>query len=96
MIKKIFNWIIKIVLFPLKLLAILLIYFYKFCISPLLPNCCIYQPTCSTYTLQAIQRFGVVKGSWLGIKRIWRCSPGHKGGLDRVPEDIKGEFKWLI
>jgi len=64
-----------------------LIYFYKFCISPLLPHCCIYEPTCSTYTLIAIKRFGVFKGGILGAKRILRCTPRHHGGLDPVPEE---------
>ncbi len=94
--KKIFYYIKKVIFAPFKFLAIGLIYFYKYCISPLLPSACIYQPTCSTYTLTAIKRFGVIKGSYLGLKRILRCSPNHKGGLDRVPENIKGDFKWLI
>lgn len=93
---KVLNIIFKIIFLPIKILAISLIYFYKFCISPLLPHCCIYSPSCSTYTLKSIKRFGVLKGINLGMKRIWRCAPGHKGGLDRVPENIKGEFKWLI
>ena len=88
--------IVKIIFSPFKLLAIALIYFYKYCISPILPSACIYTPTCSTYTLIAIKRFGVIKGSWLGMKRIWRCTPKHKARVDRVPEDLKGDFKWLF
>ena len=88
--------IISILSFPFKMLFLGMIYFYKYCISPILPNMCIYEPTCSTYTLVAIKRFGVIKGVLLGAKRIWRCSPKHCGCVDRVPDDLKGDFKWLI
>lgn len=58
---------------------------YKLAISPYLPSTCIYQPTCSEYTAEAIETHGVVKGVWLGIKRIARCHPFTTGGLDPVP-----------
>ena len=60
----------------------LLIRFYQLAISPLKPGCCRYYPTCSTYTLQAIEKYGPLKGSWMGLKRILRCHPFHKGGYD--------------
>lgn len=69
----------------MKALVILLIRLYQRFISPLLPPSCIYQPTCSNYTLQAVERYGVFKGLWLGIKRISRCHPFHQGGYDPVP-----------
>ncbi len=69
----------------MKSIAILLIRFYQRFISPLLPASCIYQPTCSNYMLQAIERYGVFKGVWLGVKRIGRCHPFHQGGYDPVP-----------
>ena len=53
----------------------LLIRFYQLAISPLKPGCCRYYPTCSTYTLQAIEKYGPLKGSWMGLKRILRCHP---------------------
>ncbi|MBQ9709789.1 MAG: membrane protein insertion efficiency factor YidD [Clostridia bacterium] len=78
----------------LKGLLIGIFKFYKKCISPLLPSACIYTPTCSEYAIQAVQRFGAVKGLYLAIKRILRCNPYSKGGLDPVP-DKKSKFKWL-
>lgn len=47
-----------------------------------LPKMCIYNPTCSEYTKQAIQKYGIIKGTFIGIKRIFRCHPFHKGGDD--------------
>jgi hypothetical protein len=69
----------------MKTLALAAIRFYKRFISPALPSACIYEPTCSVYTYQAIEKYGVIKGTWMGIKRIGRCHPFHKGGYDPVP-----------
>jgi len=66
-------------------LALIPIYFYRYCISPLTPASCRFVPTCSEYALTAIQRYGLVKGGWLAIKRISRCHPWHAGGHDPVP-----------
>jgi putative membrane protein insertion efficiency factor len=68
-----------------KTVVLALIRFYKRFISPALPSACIYEPTCSVYTYQAIEKYGVIKGGWLGIKRIARCHPFHQGGYDPVP-----------
>lgn len=59
---------------------------YKRFISPLLPPACRFEPTCSIYMMQAIQRFGVFRGGWMGTKRLLRCQPFCKGGHDPVPE----------
>jgi hypothetical protein len=63
-----------------------LIQIYKKLISPLFPARCRYYPSCSTYALQAIEKFGAIRGSILAIWRILRCNPWSKGGIDYVPE----------
>ena len=62
-----------------------LIRFYRKFVSPLNPPTCRFQPTCSEYGLEAVRRFGAVKGGYLTVKRILKCHPFHKGGFDPVP-----------
>jgi uncharacterized protein len=69
----------------MKKVALGLIDFYKKVISPITPPACRYQPTCSQYGHEAISRYGVLKGGWLTAKRIARCNPFAKGGVDPVP-----------
>jgi putative membrane protein insertion efficiency factor len=69
----------------MKKLLLLLIRGYQLVLSPLLGNNCRYYPTCSCYTHQAIEEYGALKGSWLGLKRIARCHPWAEGGIDPVP-----------
>lgn len=57
---------------------------YKMFLSPFLPPACRFEPTCSEYARQAVEKYGAIKGSWLGIKRILRCQPFSKGGFDPV------------
>lgn len=59
--------------------------FYKREISPALPPCCRYTPTCSEYAMQAVEKYGAAKGGWLAAKRVLRCHPFHEGGYDPVP-----------
>ncbi|MDR1016868.1 MAG: membrane protein insertion efficiency factor YidD [Coriobacteriales bacterium] len=66
----------------------LLVLFYQRCISPALGPCCRFMPTCSEYTRIAINRFGLLRGGWLGLKRIIRCNPFCHGGYDPVPDQL--------
>ena len=68
-----------------KRLVLTLIHGYQRLISPLLPDACIYIPTCSQYAIEAIEKYGVVRGCWLAVRRILRCNPLHAGGYDPVP-----------
>jgi len=90
------NKLCYIISFPIRMVFYGLIYLYKFLISPLIPQSCIYHPTCSIYMLQSIKEFGVVFGTWRGIKRICRCTPFYKGGVDLVPINLKGAKKWIL
>ena len=72
----------------MKKLLISLVRFYRRAISPLFPGCCRYIPTCSQYAIEALEKYGAVKGSWLALKRLLRCHPfhHHKGSwYDPVP-----------
>lgn len=64
---------------------VLLIRFYQMFISPVLPPSCRYTPTCSTYTLEALKKYGLLKGGYLGLKRILSCHPWGGSGYDPVP-----------
>lgn len=57
---------------------------YKRWVSPMLPSACRFCPTCSEYALEAVSRYGVVRGGWLGVRRLLRCHPFHAGGFDPV------------
>ncbi|MEE8376322.1 MAG: membrane protein insertion efficiency factor YidD [Acidimicrobiia bacterium] len=68
-------------------LMIGLIVIYQKLVSPGIGTNCRYQPTCSSYSVEAIERFGVLRGGWLGLKRIGRCHPLRPGGYDPVPDN---------
>ena len=65
--------------------AVAVLDFYKRFLSPLLPRACRFEPTCSIYAREAITRHGFGRGAWLAVRRILRCNPFHRGGLDPVP-----------
>lgn len=72
----------------MKILLILPIRFYQVAISPLMAPHCRFHPTCSAYALDAIQRFGAVRGGYLAAHRLLRCHPWAEGGLDPVPTEF--------
>jgi len=64
---------------------------YKFLISPLLGHSCRYLPTCSEYSIEALKKFGLIKGTIVSIKRILSCHPWGKGGFDPIEKQTKGD-----
>lgn len=72
--KRVFSW-------PL----LILVKFYRNCISPLTPASCRFTPTCSAYALEAITKYGPIKGGWLTLRRLLRCHPWGGSGYDPVP-----------
>ncbi|SDL70717.1 membrane protein insertion efficiency factor YidD [Sediminibacillus halophilus] len=70
----------------MKRLFILFIKMYQKMISPIKPPTCRFYPTCSQYGVESFERFGVIKGGFLTIKRLLKCHPFHPGGFDPVPE----------
>lgn len=77
----------------LKRIFLLPVKFYRKYISPLFPPCCRFQPTCSQYCLDAVEEWGIIRGSALTLWRILRCNPWSKGGYDPVPENKKRNQK---
>jgi putative membrane protein insertion efficiency factor len=70
----------------MKWLALLLIKIYQFTLSPILGNACRFYPSCSVYAYQAIERFGLMRGGWMGARRLLKCNPFFAGGYDPCPE----------
>jgi len=68
----------------MKFLVLDILGVYKAMVSPFLPPACRFEPTCSEYAREAVDKYGAVKGTWLGLKRILRCQPFCKGGHDPV------------
>ncbi len=76
---------LEVVTWPLRMLALGLIWFYRNCITPWTPQTCRYYPTCSSYAEQAIRSHGPIRGGWLAVRRVGRCHPWAPGGVDHVP-----------
>jgi uncharacterized protein len=68
----------------MKFLILDLLKLYKTLVSPFLPPSCRFEPTCSQYAAQAVEKYGAIRGTWMGFKRILRCQPFSKGGFDPV------------
>jgi putative membrane protein insertion efficiency factor len=69
----------------MKYVGMAMIRVYQMTLSKVLPPSCRFEPSCSHYTYEAIDKYGLIKGSWLGFKRILRCNPFNPGGYDPVP-----------
>lgn len=69
----------------MRKILILIIRVYQYLLSPLLGPSCRFYPSCSCYAQEALERHGVIKGSWLALRRLLRCHPWHPGGVDPVP-----------
>jgi putative membrane protein insertion efficiency factor len=70
------------------------LHFYQKGVSPLHRPCCRYVPSCSAYAVEAVERFGVVRGALAAVLRVLRCNPLCRGGYDPVPETFKDIFRW--
>ncbi len=81
----------------MKNFALRLLRWYKKYVSPLKGrHTCIFRPSCSVYAMEAVSSFGFVKGVFLTAKRLLRCVPWGKGGLDPVPHNFRGDIKWIL
>ena len=75
----------------MKRVVLLLLHFYQHVLAFIFPaNSCRFYPSCSTYAMQAIERFGIFRGGLMGINRLFRCHPWHEGGFDPVPDADTG------
>jgi len=73
----------------MKYIFLFPVYIYRYCISPLMASRCIYTPTCSSYMIEAVEKHGVCRGGFLGVKRLCRCRPMVKGCYDPVPNILE-------
>jgi putative membrane protein insertion efficiency factor len=76
----------------MRQILIFLIRIYQITLSPFVGQHCRFYPSCSAYSIEAIEKHGAMRGSWLAVKRISRCHPWHEGGVDPVPEPQKKKF----
>jgi len=78
----------------MRKLIVAILRLYKVALSPLLPSACRYYPSCSEYMGEAVERYGVARGLWMGAKRLLRCHPFRAGGIDPVPDLDVGS--WML
>ena len=76
---------------PFQIIVLQLLRAYKWAVSPMLPPCCRYVPTCSEYAMEAVERYGAVRGGWMASMRLLRCHPFVKGGYDPVVKHVHTE-----
>ncbi len=74
----------------MRVLILSLLRGYRYLLSPLLGQHCRFHPTCSVYAIEAVERYGAVRGGWLALKRVGKCHPWHPGGVDPVPDAKEG------
>jgi len=86
----------RIVDYPFKLTAYVLIQFYRYTLSSFIGRTCRHAPTCSEFTRDAIWHHGFWPGGWMGLARIVRCRPGGTHGYDPVPEVLPGTGRWYL
>ena len=79
-----------------RLFGIGLIRIYRLTLSPLIGRQCRYLPTCSEYTEDAVKRFGLWRGSWMGLARLQRCGPFGASGYDPVPTEVSPNARWYL
>lgn len=80
----------------MKYILLFLIKIYKKLFSPMLNSGCRFVPTCSQYSAQAIEKHGALKGGFFAARRVLSCNHFSKGGFDPVPDNIKGDIKWVL
>ena len=76
---------------PVQFVALRLLRAYKWAISPMIPPSCRYVPTCSEYAMEAVDRYGAIRGTWMALMRLLRCHPFVKGGYDPVVQHVHTE-----
>ena len=91
----IIDWVWRIVDWPFKMVAVLLIQIYRYTLSAFVGRTCRHAPTCSEYTSDAIWRHGFWPGGWMGLARIVRCRPGGTHGYDAVPTTVPAQALWF-
>lgn len=69
----------------MRRIVVALIRFYQYAISPMRPPTCRYFPTCSVYAVEAVEKYGAMRGGWMALRRVMRCHPWSDGGYDPVP-----------